>query len=93
MPSLVEPVDVALLPKWHTKRLLQLRNKLLRCEASLDASDVEDLAELDASLIRFKDDPRWQPLYDAVRAQLSTREHVPRSVRRAPRSTLRATRK
>lgn len=78
MSSLVQPVASTLLASLPTKRLLSLRDKLLRCEDSLEQSDVEDLGEIDPSVIRFKDDPRWAEMYAAVRSILATREHVPR---------------
>lgn len=77
MANTVQPVAPDDLPSWPTKRLMGLRAGLLRCEDSLASSDVQDLAEIDPSVIRFKEDPRWSALYDAVRAVLSTREHVP----------------
>lgn len=86
MPSAVEPVSPAVLVAWPTKRLLALRDRLLRCEADIEHSDIqwpEDFARLDPSLIHFKDDPRWRELYETVKRILSTREHVPRSDERA----------
>ncbi|MEM1415003.1 MAG: hypothetical protein AAGH15_08885 [Myxococcota bacterium] len=83
MASLVRPVATRDLDGWPTKRLLALRTRLLRCEASLEESDVQDASELDPALIRFKDDPRWRPLYDAVIARLDEREHVPSGAERA----------
>ncbi len=77
MPSLVQPVPSGDLASWPTKRLLALRDRLLHCEESLEQSDVQDLGEVDVSVIRFKDDPRWSELYEAVRNILITREHVP----------------
>lgn len=82
MPSLVEPVASGDLPSWPTKRLLGLRDRLLRCEETLDQSDVQDLAEIDPSVIRFRDDPRWQELYAATIEELNTREHVPTGTER-----------
>jgi hypothetical protein len=81
MPSVVAIVPHAVLTKLAAKRLLALRDRLLACEESLADSDVypEDISsEIDPAKIRFKDDPRWVLLYDAVKAELSTREHVPR---------------
>jgi hypothetical protein len=81
MPSVVAIVPHALLTKLAAKRLLALRDRLLACEESLADSDVypEDVAsEIDPTKIRFKDDPRWGLLYNAIKAELSTREHVPR---------------
>ena len=82
MPSRVPPIDLDTLATWPTKRLLALRDRVLRCEENIGVSDVQDLSELDANIIRFKDDPRWKAHYDGVRAVLSTREHVPGAKRR-----------
>ena len=76
MTSIVVPVPVAELPKLATKQLLALRDRLLACEESMQRSDAS-LDEIDPATIRFKDDPRWVVLYDAVKTELATREHVP----------------
>ena len=93
MPSLVPSIALDTLTTWPTKRLLALRDRLLRCEENLDASDVQDLAEIDANTIRFKDDPRWKAHYDAVRQVLSTREHVPGGEARRAQRELRTKRR
>lgn len=80
----VSPVAPDTLASWPTKRLMGLRQSLLRCEESLETSDVQSAAELDPSVIRFKEDPRWLALYDAVRAVLDTREHVRSGLERDP---------
>ncbi len=82
------------LRSWTTRRLLSLRDRLLRCEEALADSDWES-ADVDPSRITFKDDPRWLPLYEAVRLLLGDRGHVtadpaatgspPRDRERAPR--------
>jgi hypothetical protein len=80
MPSAVQPVSPADLAAWPTKRLLALRDRLLRCEANIEHSDLqggEALVRTDPSAIRFKDDPRWEELHAAVIRILNTREHVP----------------
>lgn len=76
MPSVITPVALDILPSWPTHRLLGFRDKLLRCEARLDTSDVQHLSELDPTRIRFKDDPRWTELYEATLQLLRTHEHV-----------------
>ena len=79
MTSIVKVVAPAALTKLTTKRLLALRNRLLACEESFADSDVlpDDAAsEIDPASIRFKDDPRWALLFNAVKAELSTREHA-----------------
>ncbi len=81
MSSIVAVLESDKLTKLTTKQLLSLRDRLLRCEDSLATSDVEPAAvssEIDPATIRFKDDPRWTNLYNAVKAELSTREHVRR---------------
>lgn len=93
MPSHVPPIALDTLAKWPTKRLLALRDRLLRCEENVDASDVQNLTELEANTIRFKDDPRWKAHYDAVRTVLSTREHVPGGDARRAQRELRAKRR
>ena len=90
MPSLVQPMPSGDLPSWPTKRLLGLRDRLLQCEESVELSDVQKLDEFDPSVVRFKDDPRWSELYEAVRGILSTREHVPGSAERGLRRRERA---
>lgn len=82
MPSPVKPVALGDLSSWPTRRLLALRDRLLRCEDTPDQSDVQDLAEIDPSVIRFKDDPRWTELYEATINVLNTREHVPTGTER-----------
>lgn len=79
MPSVVKPESLDQLENFATKQLLGLRDRLLACESSLAESDPlpQDVeTEIDPSRIRFKDDPRWVDLYQAVKAELSTREHV-----------------
>ena len=81
MPSIIAVVEPDKLAKLTTKQLLFLRDRLLRCEDSLAKSDVEPAAvssEIEPATIRFKDDARWTKLYNAVKAELSTREHVPK---------------
>ncbi len=80
MPSIVQPIPLGDLASYNTKQLLGPRDRLLACEDSLAASDImpEDAeTEVDPSTIRFKDDPRWSALYEAVKAELATGEHVP----------------
>ena len=90
MPSLVPAVDVSELAAWPTKRLLALRTRLLRCEESLENSDVQDPTELDPDVIRFKSDPRWTALYQAVLDLLATREHQPSGTERTEARKARA---
>ena len=94
MPSSVKPVPKAALLTWPTKRLLALRDRLLRCEADLASSDIQRAEEIEAlgpSLIRFESDPRWTELHRAITRLLTAREHVPggdvRSTRRKARAS------
>ena len=53
-------------------RLLAYRDKALSIENSLIASDYVDTAQnLDPKFIWFKDDPRWQAVYNRIRAVLN----------------------
>ncbi len=86
MPSVVQPVSPTDLATWPTKRVLALRDRLLRCEAKIEHSDLqgaEALVRTDPSAIRFKDDPRWKELHASVIHILNTREHVPGGDERA----------
>lgn len=86
MPSQVKPVSAADLATWPTKRLLALRDRLLRCEPDIEHTDIqhpEEFEKLDPALIHFKDDPRWTDLYETVKRILNTREHVPGGAERA----------
>src|SRR5688572_4984555 len=88
MSSSVKPVPAAELASWPTKRLLALRDRLLRCEEDIEHSDIDDpkeLEKLDPTLIRFKDDPRWTDLYETVKRILNTREHVSGGAERSAR--------
>jgi hypothetical protein len=56
-------------------RLLAYRKKALSLEDSLAASDYHDHAEpLDEPFIWFKEDPRWQTVYDDVLAELARKQ-------------------
>src|SRR5690242_4999316 len=86
MPSAVKPVPADELATWPTKRLLALRDRLLRCAPNIECTDIqhaEELERLDPSLIHFKNDPRWSDLYETVKRILNTREHVPAGPERA----------
>jgi hypothetical protein len=65
-----------------TERLLAYRARLLRLEASVTGSDLDDdeVARFDPDFIYLKDDPRWDALYGSIRAILADREHVDRTV-------------
>lgn len=56
-------------------RLLAYRNKALSIENSLIASDYVDTAKnLDPEFIWFKDDPRWQNVYNRILLVLKTKQ-------------------
>jgi hypothetical protein len=62
-------------------RLLACRDELLKLEESVAKSDVQsdsELAAFDAARIYSKSDPRWLPLYQALKAELTRREHIQR---------------
>jgi len=89
MPSIVTSISPSELAELATNQLLGLRDRLLACEDSPAHSDVtpaEAASAIDPTTIRFKDDLRWIVLYEAVKAELATREHVPgRDERRSDR--------
>jgi hypothetical protein len=56
-------------------RLLAYRRKALSLENSLIASDYVDTAKnLDPEFIWFKDDPRWQDVYNRILSVLKTKQ-------------------
>jgi hypothetical protein len=76
----VRPITTAQLARTTTPRLLTYRNRLLELEDNSATSDLgeQELNALDPHFLFFKSDARWKELYDAVKAELSQREHVPR---------------
>jgi hypothetical protein len=74
----IEIVSAEQLATWPTKRLLGLRDRLLRCEDSPSHSDSgpREIAALAAAHVHFKDDPRWTALHSEVRRALASRENV-----------------
>jgi hypothetical protein len=80
----LQPLPCATLSALTARQLLGLRNRLLRLEDSAKSSD-RHAAEMDPRLIQFKSDPRWSEAYDAVRAELSKREHLPKGPERITR--------
>ena len=65
-----------------TKALLARLDKLRRCEDSQEGSDMtaDEVAAVEGIL--FKESPEWREAYEAVKAALSTREHVPGAAER-----------
>jgi hypothetical protein len=56
------------------KRLLAYRKKALSLENTLSDSDYHDaVEELETTFIWFKDDPRWQALYERILTELARR--------------------
>lgn len=56
-------------------RLLKYRKKALSIENSMIASDYVDTAkDLDPKFIWFKDDPRWQDVYNRILAVLKNKQ-------------------
>jgi len=76
LPRRIRPLTAAELEHLTEDRLLAYRKQALSLENSLAASDYTNLADsLDPAYIWFKDDPRWQPLYDAVLEELNRKQH------------------
>jgi hypothetical protein len=76
----VRPVTGVQLVRMTAPRLLAYRDRLLELEDDAATSDLyeHELKALDPDLLFLKSDPRWKGLYDAVKTELSKREHVPR---------------
>jgi len=76
LPRRIRPLTSAELEHLSTERLLAYRKQALSLENSLAASDYTDMSDsLDPTYIWFKDDPRWEPLYNAVLDELSRKQH------------------
>jgi hypothetical protein len=79
LPQRLKPLTRAELGHLTEERLLAYRKKALSLENSLAASDYTDMSDsLDPRYIWFKDDPRWQPLYDAVLEELNRKQILKR---------------
>lgn len=79
-PRHVKPIPMERLAEMPTPRLLVYRDRLLGLEDTAVGSDwsEDELSRLNGDLLYFKDDSRWRELYDAVKKELSGREHVER---------------
>lgn len=56
-------------------RLLAYRKKALSLENTLADSDYQDVADtLDSTFIWFKEDPRWQAVYDEILLELTSKQ-------------------
>ena len=75
LPRKLRPKTRAELELFTVERLLAYRKKALSLETSFDASDFHDIAiELDRNFIWFKEDPRWQIVYNDVLSVLSAKQ-------------------
>ncbi len=76
LPQRIRPLSSIELEHLTVERLLEYRKQALSLENTLAASDYYDMAdELDPAYIWFKDDRRWQPLYDAILVELQQKQH------------------
>lgn len=76
LPRRIRPLTSAELEHLSVERLLAYRKQALSLENSLAASDYTNMADsLDPTYIWFKDDPRWQPLYDSVLKELNRKQY------------------
>ena len=75
LPRRLKPKNKIELEHLTVERLMAYRKKALSLENSLDASDYHDVAiHLDQNFIWFKDDPRWQTVYNGVLGVLATKQ-------------------
>jgi hypothetical protein len=71
----IRPLSPKELQHLSVNCLRAYRSKALSIENTLADSDNTDIAStLDMSFIWFKDDPRWQILYDDVLAELARKK-------------------
>ena len=76
LPRRIRPLTAAELKHLTIERLLAYRKQALCLENSLAASDYINVAQgLDDTYIWFKDDPRWQPLYDSILDELARKQN------------------
>ena len=75
LPRKIRALATAELGTLTVNRLLAYRAQALCLENTLADSDYHDTAsDLDMTYIYFKDDPRWQPLYDLILAELARKQ-------------------
>jgi hypothetical protein len=75
LPRRIQPLTPEKLQRLTVDRLLAYRSQALSLENTLADSDYTDIAStLDMSYIWFKDDPRWQLLYDDVLVELARKQ-------------------
>jgi len=76
LPRRIRPLTQTELGSLTVDRLLAYRKQALCLENMLAASDYTNVAsELDMTYIWFKDDPRWQPLYDDILTELERKQN------------------
>lgn len=75
LPRRLKPLSPIELSHLTVARLLAYRKQALSLENSVESSDYGDQVDaLDQAYIWFKEDPRWQPLYDAILAELAGKQ-------------------
>jgi len=75
LPRRIRPLTSAELELLTVDRLLAYRKQVLCLEDSLAASDYIDVPQpLDSTYIWFKDDLRWQPLYNSICDELTRKQ-------------------
>lgn len=75
LPRRIRPLTRLELEHLNVDRLIAYRKTMLGLENSLAASDYADIANsLDKTYIWFKDDPRWQLLYDSLLEELGKKQ-------------------
>ena len=76
LPRRIRPLTSTELETLTVERLLEYRKQALCLENSLAGSDYADIAPtLDEAYIWFKDDPRWQPLYNLILDELARKQN------------------
>jgi hypothetical protein len=77
MPSIVKIIPLNELESMHTGSLMARRKALLKCEASLSASDRDSGYKVAPGTIEFKDSEEWKLAYRQLKNVLSKRENWP----------------
>ena len=76
-PRRLRPLSNPELERMTVARLIAFRKQALSLENSITKSDYSDIAaELDRTYIWFKEDPRWQIVYDAVLEELARKQNA-----------------
>lgn len=77
LPRQIRPLTSDELEDLTVDRLLAYRKQALCLENSLAAADYTDMADcLDDTYIWFKDDPRWEPLYNSILDELNRKQNT-----------------